>query len=176
MPGVQINSGRLTTGNVSNAGAHINGNPSLPKSFSFTLDNTLGYPIPATFMLFDNSGLFAANSGATLFIPTSATTSYASIFAMTAVSPIIIKGYNYQATNSVAQFQNGLKITKADADGSFSAVDVPAAPALRNSQFNPLLQTFSTAIYIDSFSGLTITVDVGEIVTLTLMLGVAFNR
>lgn len=164
----------VNMGSVFDAGAMIGRSPALT-SFTYLLNNS-GGGAAVNYLMFDSNGFFANNSGLAVSAPTSGSSSVAGIKAMTAVAPLILKGYNYQVTASANQFNNDLKIVRGDADGSYYVKPIPTAQAKRNTQYIATLLTFETAIYIDSFSGLLLTVNAGETVSLTFMVGVNYNR
>lgn len=163
-----------SVGNVYDVGDAIQSSPMIT-SIDFTLDNS-GGGVAKNYLIFDGFGFFAANSGASVNAPDSASSSVPAIKAMSQFSPMLISGFNYEVTVSTAQFQNALSHTFGDATGSSDKAPVLVNQAKRNNQFNSKLLTFEGAWYIDGFRGFFLTVNAGETVLLSFFIGAAYNR
>ncbi len=173
-PATKVNPGGVSqVGSVFDVGSLV-GSSTLPSSIDFTLDNSGGVA-DVNYLIFDEFGFFAANSAGAFSAPTSASSSVTGISKMSASSQIMIKGYNYQVTNTT-QYANPLFITFGDADGTFSSKPVQNQQAKRNTQFVATLLTFETVIYVDGFRGVSLLVNQGEIVNLSLFLSAGYNR
>lgn len=125
------------------------------------------------YVIGDAFGLIEAAMGKNYDEPTSIAGSTPAAFKAATQQGIAIKGVHYQVTTSKNQFSNPLRVTSGNYDGSLRSVPVNVVGTTRPDWQNDKLVVieFKQNIILDSRNALTLTVNGGESVNLTLYIG-----
>lgn len=176
-PEIQVaTQGISTFGSVAQGRGYSSNSRRAPSSVTINITNATG--ATAEYIIGDPNGIVAARTGRVFLQPTTVTGLTPAAFrSMLATMPILVTGFNYNATSGPLQFPQQFQFNEGDI-GTNMAQDVNIAEFTRNTSNDPNLLTlqFGEGFRLDSNSAFTIVVLNGQTVNLTAFIGAALGR
>ena len=177
-PAIQVRTTGIDSfGSVATQRGYSSNARRMPSSFTAVFDNSASV-VARVFVVGDSDGMIAGKTGATYIQPTRVQgTSVAALQNSFRSAGVLVSGFNYNTTTGSAQFSQNFQFAEADYD-KLNITDIFSVEAERNTAQNPNLLTiqFKDPFELDWNSAFLVTVDAGEIVTLTAFIGAASGR